>query len=97
MTLITFHRYTQCLVIGIHTLTIIFRMAARTGVRGVGIIALVTGITIIGNRNMCSRKWIEAVVIKGGWSPGILSMTAFAIGWELRCGVVRIIGLVVIC
>lgn len=97
MTLITFHRYTQCLVIWIHTLSIIFGMTTRTGVRRIGIITLMAGITIISDWNMRSGKRIEAIVIKSGWCPGILSVAAFAIGWELRGRVVWIVGLVIIC
>ena len=54
----------QSNVIWIQTRIVIRGMTARTGIRGVIVIAVVTGITVICNRNVRPGEWIDATVIK---------------------------------
>ena len=44
---------------------VICAVAAVTGVRCIGIVTLVTGITIVGDGDVSSRKRINRVMIKG--------------------------------
>jgi precorrin-6x reductase len=57
-------------VIRVDGLVEISRMATRTGIRCSGVIAVVTGITIIRYLYMCPRKWINVIVIKSRGYPG---------------------------
>ena len=70
---------------------IIIDMTAITGVGGIGIITSdMTVHTVVLDRLMRSRQWIEGVMVKSRWYPGRLRMTIFAGGWEQCCLVIRI-------
>ena len=83
------HWNRQGAVVGIGGLIIIGGVAARTGIRCGGIIALVTSITIVGNRNMRSCEGIKCVVIEGRWHPCRLRMACGTLCRELSRCVVR--------
>ena len=44
-------------------MVVIRRMAARTGIRGIGVIAVVAGRTIIGNGDVSARERIIIIVV----------------------------------
>ena len=67
-------------------------VAARAGIGGIVVIAVVTGITIIRNGCMRTRQRIHRIVVKHGWHPGRFGVTSCAIGRELPCYVVGIGG-----
>lgn len=71
-------------------------MASGTGVWRIGVISLVTGITIIGDGKVRPAEWIDSIVVKGRGRPGSFAMTSSAIGWELRGDVIWAGGRVVI-
>ena len=71
-------------------------MATHTGIRGVVIISVVTGVAIIGYGYMSTREWIILIMIKARWYPGIFRVALSAIHWELLHYVVRIIGTLII-
>lgn len=89
-------RQVQGNVVGVGTRVVIRCMTARAGVRRVGIIAVVTGVTIVGDGNMRSGKRIIYTMVKRGRHPGRLAVASGAIGRELRSRVVRIRGRIVI-
>lgn len=59
----------QRIVIGVNACVVIRRMAAGTSVWRIGIVAVVTSIAIIRNRNMRSSKGINRIVIKSRGRP----------------------------
>lgn len=63
------------------------------GVRRIRIIAVVAGITIVGDGNVCAREGINGIVVKGRRRPGGFAVTCCAIGWELLGYMVWISGL----
>ena len=69
---------------------VICRVATRAGIGRGGVIPVVTGITIAGNRNMCPGKWVNRVVVESSGRPCRLAVTIGAGGRELCSGVVRI-------
>lgn len=74
----------------VRTAVVIGLMAAHTGIRGIGIIPVVAGFTIVGNWDMGTRERINRAVVKRSRHPGIFTVTAFT-GRRKLCGsVVRI-------
>ena len=71
-------------------------MTTRTGIRCIGIIAVVTSVTIIGYLYMGTREGINDIVIKSGRYPASLRVTGGTIRRKLRSSVIRIGSLVVI-
>ena len=72
-------------------------VAARTGIRGICVIP--SGMTkdaIIGNRNVCSRKWINCIVVKSRRRPGRFRVASCAICWELVYDVIGVTHAVVV-
>ena len=69
---------------------IIRRMTTITGIRRIGVIAVVTSIAITGNGNMRSGKWINETMVEGRRRPGCFAMAGCAIGRELRSHMVGI-------
>ena len=74
-------------------------MATIARIRRIGIIALVTGIAIVGDGHVRSCKRINGIVVESRWRPGCFAVTSSAIRWELsscvvRCRGCRIIGVV---
>ena len=63
------------------------------GVRRIRIIAVVAGITIVCDGNVCAREGINGIVIKGRRRPGGFTMTCCTIRWELLGYMVWIGGL----
>ena len=74
----------------VDTLVVIRRMATCTGVRSIGVIAVMTGFTIIGNGNVRPGKRVEGGVIKCGRYPGRFRMATLTISRELCSRMVRI-------
>lgn len=72
-------------------------MTARTCIRRIGKIAVVTCITIIGNRNVCTNNRINRIVIEGRRRPCGFGMARSTICRELCGGVVGVGGRVIIC
>lgn len=92
----TIRRYVQCRVLRVGALVIIGRMTTIAGIRGIVVIAVVTGVAIIRNRNMCSCKRINDIVIESRRHPGCFVVASRTVGGELRCRVVGIRGIVII-
>ena len=92
----TIRRNTECRVVRISSSIVIRRVTALTCIRGVHIIAMVTGRAIVGNGHVSARKGINAAVVKGSWRPGCFCMANDAICGELRLLVVGIGHLIVI-
>ena len=87
----------QCYVIWVGCAIKIGRVATCAGVRRVCIVPVVTGFTIIGDRYVRPREWIDGIVVKGGRRPGRFRVAGSAIGRELRRHVIRVGRSVVIC
>ena len=83
-------------MVGVSCLIVIADMAARTGIRGVSIIAVVADITIIRNGGMGSRERIKTVVVEGRRNPGRFAVAGGAVRGKLLRDVVGIGCLVVI-
>lgn len=74
-------------------------VAARTRIRGIGIIAVVAGIAIVRNRNMRSGKRINGAVVERRWRPGTFAVTTFTAGRKLirrmvgvkGCGIIGLV------
>ncbi len=81
-------------MVRVQALVVIRRMAARTGVRGIGVIAVVAGDTVIRDRHVRSSEGIDCLVIKRRRRPGCFRVASRAIGRELIGGVVGVCGLV---
>ena len=96
MTHFTVSRYTERHVIRVGRLIEIGGVAAGAGIRRIRVIAVVTGITIVGYLYMCPGKGINHIVIKSGRCPGCFGMTRRTFRWKLRGRMVRIRRLVVI-
>ncbi len=58
-------------------------VAARAGARRIGIIAVVTSLAIVGNRNMRAGERINGTVVKRGRNPGAFAMATYAVRREL--------------
>ncbi len=65
-------------------------VTAVTGVGRIGVIAVVTGITIICNRYVCACERINSIVVKRRRRPGCFRVAGGAIGRELRRSVIGI-------
>ena len=50
---------------------VIIGMAAGAGIRGIRIITVMTGVTIVGDWNMRTRHDKILIVVKGGWIPSV--------------------------
>ena len=71
-------------------------VTTRTGIGGVGIIPMVTSGAVTGDLRMRTGQRIHCIVIKSSRRPGGLAVTGCTIHGELRGGVVRIGGRIVI-
>jgi hypothetical protein len=56
-------------------------MAARTGIWGIVVIALMACVAIIGDRDMRPGKGVNRIVDKGGGHPSRFGVTLGAIRW----------------
>ena len=65
-------------------------VTTRTGARRIGIIAVVTSLAIVGNRNMRAGKRINGIVVKRGRNPGAFTMATFTVRRELGSSVVGV-------
>ena len=92
----TVGRNTERYVIRVDGLIIIGGMATGTGIRCIGIVAVVTSVTIIGYLYMGTREGINGIMIKSGRYPASLRVTGGTIRRKLRSSVIRIGGLVII-
>ena len=77
-------------MVGVRAGIVIRHVAAVAGVRRIGVIAVMTGIAIVGNGNVASRKRIHGTMIKSSGRPGIYTVTSLASGRKTRSGVIRI-------
>ena len=77
-------------VVGVGAAVEIGQVTADAGVRGVGIVALVASVAIVGDRNMPTSERIERIVVERGWNPGIFRMAVCASDRELRRSVVGV-------
>ena len=57
-------------VVRVGRLVVIGCVTARAGVRGIGIIAVVTGVAIIGNGGVRTVQRVKTVVVEGRRRPG---------------------------
>ena len=62
---------------------IIGLVTTRTGAWRIGIIAVVTSLAIVGNRNMRPGERINGTVVKRGRNPGAFAMATYAVRREL--------------
>ena len=87
----------QRIVVGVRALIVISLVAAHTVIRGIAIISsdMAKG-TIIFNDLVRPGQWIEIVVVKCRWCPGIFAVAILTIGWELCSQMVRIRSTVII-
>ena len=76
-------REIECYVVGVGRLTKIGRMASVAGIGRVGVIAVVTGVAVAGNRNVRACEWINGIVVKSRGRPGCFGMAGGAIRWKL--------------
>ena len=84
---------------GVRTAVIIGLMATHASIRGIGIIAVVAGLAIVGDWNMRSGERIDGAVVKRGRCPGAFAVTTLTIGWKLagsvigvsRCGIIGLV------
>jgi hypothetical protein len=92
----TIRREVQCHVVRIGGLIEIRAVTAVTSVWRVGEIAVVTCITIAGNRNVRARERINNTVVKRRGRPSCFRVAGGAIRGELRCSVIghRRIGII---
>jgi len=90
----TIRREAQSTVVGVGGRIISFRVAARTIVRCIVVIAKMASGTIVGNHRMSSFQSIEIIVdIESGRIPARLRrVTAFAIRRQTQCRVIGIRG-----
>ena len=65
-------------------------MATIARIRRIGIIALVTGIAIVGDGHVRSCERINRIVVKCRWRPSDLCVASGTFRWELSRCVVRI-------
>ena len=77
-------------VVGIGTAVEIGQVTADASVWGVGIVALVASVAIVGNRDMPTGERIERIVVERGRNPGIFRMAICASDRELRRSVVGV-------
>ena len=77
-------------VIGVGRRIEIAQVATNAGVWGIGIVAIVTGVAVVGNRNVRPVERVERIVVKGRRRPGAFRVAICASRRELRCKVVRI-------
>ena len=82
-------------MVRIGRLVIICLMASRTGIWSIGI-SVGMALGTIGNGCMCTGKRIRIGMVKGGWNPCSLRMTAFTSFGKLRSSVVWLGCLIVI-
>ena len=75
---------------------VIWRVAAGAGIRGVGVIALMAGSTIVCNGCMGAGKRIYSGMVEIRWCPCCLRMTGFAGVGEVRSQMVRICRLIIL-
>jgi len=75
---------------------VVVRMTSGAGVRRIGIIAVVTSVTVVCNRDMSARHDEVLVVIEGTWCPTAFTVAGGAIRWEVGGSVVWIGGTVVV-
>ncbi len=59
-------------------------VTTRASIRCIRIVSVVTGITIVGDRNVRPRERIDGIVVKSGWRPGGFRVAGSAIGRKLR-------------
>ncbi len=84
-------------MVGITGLVEICGMAAGTSSGRIGIIAVVTGRTVIGNNSMPARQRVEIVVVKSRRRPGSFRVAARTVCRKLSRFMIRIRRLVEIC
>lgn len=84
-------------MVGVGGCIVIAQMAAHAGIRGIGVIAVVAGIAVVGNRDMRPVERIECTVVKRGRRPVAFRMTIRTGGGELGSNVVRIGRRSVVC
>ena len=82
------HRQIKRGMAGIEGWVVIKCMTGVTGIGRIGIVAVMAGITIIGNGLVRTCKRIDGIMVESGWCPGRLGVAGGTIGWELRSLVV---------
>lgn len=58
-------------VVGIGTAVKIGQVTADTGIWGIDVVALMAGVAVVGNRDMCASERIKRIVVEGGRNPRI--------------------------
>ena len=72
----------------VQTRVVVWQMASIAGIRGIIVIALVAGITIVGYRNMRSGKRINGIVVKRRGYPGRFAVALRTIDGKLLGNVI---------
>ena len=75
---------------------VVVRMTSGAGVWRIGVVAVMTSVTVVCNRDMSARHDEVLVVIEGTWCPTAFTVASRAIRWEVGCCVVRIRSCVVV-
>ena len=86
----------ECNVVRIDRLIIIIGMAAGTGIRSTGIVAIVAGRTICRYSRVRTRERVVYVVVKCGGCPGSLGVARCTVSRELLSSVIRCLCLIVV-
>ena len=96
VTFVAICRQVQCSVAGVAAVVIVCLVAAVTGVWCIVVRAVVAGHAVICNGHMrpCERE--EIIVVEAGRTPGLRIVAGGTVGGELRRGVIRVGGCVVI-
>ena len=75
---------------GVRTAVIIGLMATHASIRGIGIIAVVAGLAIVGDWNMRSGERVNDAVVKCGRNPRAFTVAAFTARGKLDSNVIWI-------
>ncbi len=90
------HRQIKRGMAGIEGLVVVKRMTGLAGIGRVGIIAVVAGITIIGDGLVRPSERVYRIVVKSGGYPGCFRVAGSTVQRELRSLVVGIGGGIVL-
>ena len=70
----------KCRMVGVGASFEIRRVAARTGVGGIGIVTVVAGVAVIGYGEVRAREGVDLTVVESSRRPLLFSMAVKAIG-----------------
>lgn len=93
----TIRRDVQGHMVRVKAAVVIRCVTTGTGIGGVGVVPLVTGVAIVGNGYVRAREGIDRIMVKGRRGPGRFGMADGAIRRKLIDHVVGVAHTVVIC